>query len=437
MKENQEKKTVNAAGMPTPEVSTPRPPNSIKVIPIDSEDKTPFYQPVSNNYLAAQFRGQLCQAETEIRRLQAELDKYRASGRIVDTSYKICCDPNPEGEADVYRIHSNDEFTNIRDELIFFEGWLRSLLNKRIGTEYLNELTAHLAQGCFAVSREEAIAKLNRTGEATDSVTAGIRTIRELIGMLGHEVAKITPKYPAPGEYAARIRQLASSMKLEEPEIFLICFPDELLADARVYRELRAHQQFANRLSRFQLDFQFACSVCCDYPPILEKPVGYLLDFMSDVQTGNNIAGAVKVFREGISAAAMNHAPARKIEKPLDDRACDVLEFCIANGAAEVSAKAMREHIKETSKSRFRKTVLLPLCERGLLEFVCADAHSSKQSYRITPLGVSVLKESRPGRTYSEPSHTDSEAAPTVSELESSEPDSTGTTDSAARNSRV
>ena len=55
----------------------------------------------------------------------------------------------------------------------------------------------------------------------------------------------------------------------------------------------------------------------------------------------------------------------------------------------------------------------------------------------ITPLGVSVLKESRPGRTYSEPSHTDSETAPTVSELESSEPNSTGTTDSAARNSRV
>ena len=106
MKNNQE--TMSAA----PETPANRPPNSIKVIPLDGPNKgIPTYQSMDSAFAPIR-REQLNWAEAEINRLRAELAKYEASGRIVDTTYRISSDPPEEGsEVTVYRIELNDEFS--------------------------------------------------------------------------------------------------------------------------------------------------------------------------------------------------------------------------------------------------------------------------------------------------------------------------------------
>jgi len=52
---------------------------------------------------------------------------------------------------------------------------------------------------------------------------------------------------------------------------------------------------------------------------------------------------------------------------------------------------ALAEH---TNRTRFRKTVLQPLIDAGLLEPTIPDKpRSSKQQYRLTSLGREILKQ--------------------------------------------
>ena len=385
-----------------------------RVIPLDGPNMgVPEYQTVLNDRRVPQLIGQLQSANTEINRLKAELQKYQASGKVLNTAYNITRDENCVEGVNVYRINLNDEFKNICDGIGYLEGQVRFLLAKHIGKDFLNDMTAHLAQICFEVSHEEVMAKINRIGDATDSVTVGIRTIRELIGAFERAVSAISPKYPSTEWYAAKMKQLASSMNLKAFEMFLVCFPGEIITDASIYRDLAANRDFSDKLSQFQLELQFSAEMFCAYPLVLAKPSEYLTGFMTSVKAGDDIAKAVRAFRSGIPVGGMPTA-IDKAETPLDDPSCDVLELCLENGADGVSAKAMMEHIKEGSKSRFQKTTLKLLRDRRYLEFACKDAHSSLQRYRITPDGATALRQARPGRTYSAPNGTDPESVPTA-----------------------
>ena len=179
---------------------------------------------------------------------------------------------------------------------------------------------------------------------------------------------------------------------------------------------MKAAPEFADKLSQFQLDFQFAAELFCDYPLVLAHDTADLISFLAAVQHSNDIVSAANTFRKAVTLCMSGDLVKRKTPATLDETSCDVLEFCLenANGSDGVSAKAMMEHIKEDSKSRFSKAILTPLRDLGYLRFASPDPHSCNQRYCITPAGVTALRKARPGRTYPEPIRTDSGTVPAV-----------------------
>ena len=207
MNESKKEKTVNegngkiagGTGTPIMKFSAYVSATTTKVIPLDGPNKgIPEYQTVLNDRRVPILAAELNQAHAELARLKAELQRYQALGKVPDTKYDTRLDEKPVDGVNVYRINLNDEFKSVCEGICYFEGLCRFLLAKRIGKDFLNDMTAHLAQICFDVSREEVVAKIDRAGDATDSVTAGIRTIRELLGDFEHKVSAVSPKYPRP-----------------------------------------------------------------------------------------------------------------------------------------------------------------------------------------------------------------------------------------------
>ena len=393
-----------------------RPPNSIKAIPLDGPNKgIPFYQQVYSDSRVPVLAGQLKNVTMERDCLLAEISKYKAQGRVANTTCNITCEKNKWPGVNFYRINLNDDFWHVCEEIGGFQGMCRVMLKAHIGKTFLDDLTAYLAEQYLGVSKEEVRAKINRAGDATDSVTTGIRTIRELILMFDDQVCENIPRY-SPEFYAAKIRQLASCMNVKDCEIFFAGFTGEIYTDARVYRELKAAPEFADKLSQFQLDFQFAAELFCDYPLVLAHDTADLISFLAAVLHSNDIVSAANTFRKAVTLCMSDDLVKRKTPSTLDETSCDVLEFCLenANGSDGVSAKAMMEHIKEDSKSRFSKAILTPLRDLGYLRFASPDPHSCNQRYCITPAGVTALRKARPGRTYPEPIRTDSGTVPAV-----------------------
>ena len=398
------------------ETQMQRPPNSIKTIPLDGPNKgIPVYQQVYSDNSARQFIHQLELASLERNCLLAELSKYKAEGRVANTSCSITCDKSKLPGINFYRINLDDDFKHVCEGISFFQGMCRVMSKAHIGKTFLDGLTAYLAGQYLGITREEVMAKIDRAGDATDSVTTGIRTIKELILMLDDQVCENIPKFPVEC-YTAKIKQLASCMNLEDYEIFFVGFTGEIHTDGKVYHELKANQEFSSRLSQFQLDFLFAAELFCDYPQILAHDTTHLLIFLSAAQHRTDIALAANTFIGAITMCMSGDLLKKKAPAVLDASSCDVLEFCLenGNGANGVSAKAMMEHIKEESKSRFSKGILKPLRDFGYLRFSCQDSHSSHQRYCITQAGVTALRKSRPGRTYPEPIQTDPDTVSAV-----------------------
>ena len=422
------------------ETQMQRPPNSVKVIPLDGPNKgvptyqqfnfdsrvqvipldgpnkgVPTYQQVNFDNRIPQLIDQLDRANYERNRLITEISQYKAEGRVANTTYNITCDKNKWPGINSYCIKQNDDFMHVCKEIGGFQAICRVMLKAHIGKTFLDDLIAYLAEPYLGVSKEEVMSKINRAGDATDSVTTGIRTIRELILMFDDQVCENIPRY-SPEFYAAKIRQLASCMNLEDYEIFFIWFTGEIYTDARVYHELKANTEFSSKLSQFQLDFQFASELFLDYPMILNHDTADLISFLTAVQHSNDIVSAANIFRAAATLCMSGDLLKRKTPATLDDSSCDILEFCLenGNGADGVSAKAMMDHIKEESKSRFSKVILKPLRELGYLRFSCPDSHSSRQRYCITSAGVTALRKARPGRTYPEPIQTDSDTVSAV-----------------------
>ena len=416
MSEQNKVKVANENNGQMQENQMQRPPNSVKMIPLDGPNKgIPFYQQVYSDSRVPVLAGQLNILTVERDCLLAEISKYKAEGRVANTTYKITCDKKTVPGVNIYRINLDDAFRRVCDEIGAFQGMCRVMLKAHIGKAFLDSLTTYLAEQYLGVSREEVRVKINRAGDATDSVTTGIRTIRELILMFDDQVCENIPRYPAEF-YAAKIRQLASCMNLKDCEIFFIGFTGEIYTDARVYRELKAAPEFADKLSQFQLDFQFAAELFCDYPLVLAHDASHLLFFLTAVQHRNDIAVAANTFIGSVTMHMSGDCLKRTTPATLDETSCDVLEFCLehGNGSDGVSAKAMMEHIKEDSKSRFSKAILTPLRDLGYLRFASPDPHSCNQRYCITPAGLTALRKARPGRTYPEPIRTEQGTVPAV-----------------------
>ena len=141
-----------------------------------------------------------------------------------------------------------------------------------------------------------------------------------------------------------------------------------------------------------------------------------MLFFLTAVQHRNDIVVAANTFIGSVTMHMSGDCLKRTTPATLDETSCDVLEFCLehGNGSDGVSAKAMMEHIKEDSKSRFSKAILTPLRDLGYLRFASPDPHSCNQRYCITPAGLTALRKARPGRTYPEPIRTEQGTVPAV-----------------------
>lgn len=409
MIETSETKMQNPGNLPV------KPDGCVRTIPLDGQNGgSPFYAPFNVWDSATVLARKLDMANAEISRLRTEITRYRASGRVVGTSFCITVDKNSPSGVNIYSINLSNDFKHVCEEIVFIQGLCRTMLKAHTGKDFLHGITAYLAERYLAVSREEVMAKIDRAGDATDSVTIGIRTIRDLFLMYDSEARKFTPKCNA-ACYLAKINQLAGSMNLKDFEVFAVNFTGEIFTDAGVYCELKATPEFSGKLSQLQLDLQFAAELFCDYPSILSRQADPLINFMAAVEKRMDSVEAINTFRNAITQCMPGETPEKKTPATLDDCACDVLEFCLENGSSNgVSAKAMREHIKDDSKSHFSKTILVPLQDRGFLEATCAARHSSDQRYRITPNGVTALRQARLGRTYPEPIRTDPGTVPGV-----------------------
>jgi hypothetical protein len=75
----------------------------------------------------------------------------------------------------------------------------------------------------------------------------------------------------------------------------------------------------------------------------------------------------------------------------------------------------MQEHFDMTSKSKFQKEILSPVVKQGYLEQTCLNRYSSKQKYRITAAGMTVLQKIRPGVTFPNVCLTDPDNISSVS----------------------
>ena len=397
------------------------PMNRIKVTPLDGVERgksyyAPFNPAPAYNYHV--FQHALTQKDDEIRRLKEEINSYKASGRIMNTSWKIGSHTGksiPE-EITVYHLSEmSDDFDNIRCVMNLFEGVCRKHFNKRFTKEYVNHITAFLAKEFFNISCEEALAKLNLSGDAKDSATIAVQIIRDLVKSFEYAIFEVSPAFHEKiyKEYIARIRKLASSMNQQQYEIIAFEFIGEVFTDAKIYYELMKNQQFADQLSRFQLTLHFAVELLIVFPMLLEFPADTLTGFISGIRSGNWNADYIKGFTERLFGNAMNGSSTKTMEKPLSDIDCEILEMCI-NYPDGVSKKILMDQVKEESSSRFSKTILNPLVEQGYLAFTCANSHSCNQKYRITPAGVTALQSARPGRTYSLLIQTEPMTNPTV-----------------------
>ena len=226
MQENKNQRNELEMGTQNQASPTDRSLYRIKTIPLDGPNKgIPTYQSVYHDPRVPALLDQLGWAEAENKRLRAELDRYKASGRIVNTTYTIA--PDPESErcgVKVYRVKLDEEFREIcDDEIDHLQRLLRSQSSGCVGKVFLDDMTAYFAKEYLSLSREETVAKIRLAGDAVDSATAWIRTVRELLQVFERNVTKIRLVYPPSDWYGAKIRQLASSMNLKEYGMLLVC----------------------------------------------------------------------------------------------------------------------------------------------------------------------------------------------------------------------
>ena len=91
---------------------------------------------------------------------------------------------------------------------------------------------------------------------------------------------------------------------------------------------------------------------------------------------------------EGISEAYESPNTAPTAEAYLNDTQLHILRFCLQ----EQGINALLECAERTNRTKFRRQILVPLLEQGLLERTIPDRPTSKkQKYRTTEQGKQRL----------------------------------------------
>ena len=388
-----------------------------KCLNIDRRPGTTFYQTVYSDPEKERLKRMFTEVTQENNFLKSELEKFKEKPQLRgNEDYHFSYENNPSGILIVKIITGHHQ----KDLFKLYGGFFRKSFGKKMSSQKKSAVVEYCVRELKPeISSEEIRNAYNRTGDAVDAVTCTVRCIRDLVEMFQFVWQDANP-CAGPEiltRYSELIEKIADSCSCKDDGYTKI-FPEftgDISLDARIFRDIYNH--YTHKMERLQAVMLFLVEIFSDFPFMLDQefePLFSYVEQLKDNAVNSNIAVQTTAFLRMIMDKATGASGLAKEAPPaVTAEQAEVLEFCIGQSDG-VSAKAMREHLKMTSKSKFRKGVLSPLISAGFLEMTCVNT-SSKQKYRLTEAGLTVLREIRPGKTFFGVSRTEPETVSGVS----------------------
>ena len=349
--------------------------------------------------------------------LKSELEKLKENPQLRgNEDYHFSYENNSSGILIVKIITGHHQ----KDLFKLYGGFFRKSFGKKMSSQKKCAVVKYCIRELKPeLSSEEIRNAYNRIGDAVDAVTCTVRCIRDLVEMFQFVWQDANP-CAGPEiltRYSELIGKIADSCSCKDDGYTKI-FPEftgDISLDARIFRDIYNH--YTHKMERLQAVMLFLVEIFSDFTFMLDQEFEPLFSYVEYLKTNavnSNIATQTTTFVQMIMDKATGAAVLAKEASPaVTAEQAEVLEFCIGQSDG-VSAKAMREHLKMTSKSKFHKGVLSPLISASFLEMTCVNT-SSKQKYRLTEAGLTVLREIRPGKTFFGVSRTEPETVSGVS----------------------
>lgn len=390
---------------------------TVKCLNIDRHPGTTFYQTFFIDPAVERLKMMFTEVTQENNFLKSELEKLKEKPQLRgNEDYHFSYENNSSGILIVKIITGHHQ----KDLFKLYGGFFRKSFGKKMSSQKMFAVVAHCVRELKPeLSSEEIRNAYNRTGDAVDAVTCTVRCIWGLVEMFQFVWQDANP-CAGPWiltRYSELIGKIADSCGYGDGSYTKI-FPEftgDIFLDARIFRDI--YNSYKHKMERLQAVMLFLVEIFSDFPFMLDQefePLFSYVEQLKDNAVNSNIAAQTTAFLRMIMDKATGAAVLAKEASPaMTAEQAEVLEFCIGQSDG-VSAKAMREHLKMTSKSKFHKGVLSPLISAGFLEMTCVNT-SSKQKYRLTEAGLTVLREIRPGKTFFGVSRTEPETVSGVS----------------------
>lgn len=392
-------------------------PKTVKCLNIDRHPGTTFYQTFFIDPAVERLKRMFTEVTQENNFLKSELEKFKEKPQLRgNEDYHFSYENNPSGILIVKIITGHHQ----KDLFKLYGGFFRKSFGKKMSSQKKSAVVEYCVRELKPeISSEEIRNAYNRTGDAVDAVTCTVRSIRDLVEMFQFVCQDANP-CAGPEiltRYSELIGKIADSCSCKDDGYTKI-FPEftgDISLDARIFRDIYNH--YKHKMERLQAVMLFLVEIFSDFPFMLDQefePLFSYVEQLKDNAVNSNIAAQTTAFLRMIMDKATGASGlAKELSPAVTAEQAEVLEFCIGQSDG-VSAKAMREHLKMTSKSKFRKGVLSPLISAGFLEMTCVNT-SSKQKYRLTEAGLTVLREIRAGKTFFGMSRTEPETVSGVS----------------------
>ena len=363
------------------------------------------------------FQAEIGRLNSENAQLKSELEKYQTT--MITSNDKTYCLTKKEFlgveiiNAKFSPVEENHQ-KNCRDLARFLRRQFGKAMTMSQIMGICESLIKILFDNCNPDTFQDAF---HRKGEAGDNFVHAVRLGAEIIESFqfvwqDESPAMNNDRYVYYSQQIAKLADCCGYQANSYKTIFPV-FTGDIISDARVFHTLISYYQ--HKMEKYQCCLIFVVNVFSQYPFLLGQNTDRLFCLINELeqQPGcDATALAQKSFSEIINSANKN-VPQKDASTSVTDIQVDGLEYCAGFPSDGISAKAMQEHLKITSKSIFQKNVLAPLVSLGYLEKTCQKSASPYQKYRISPLGLTVLRQNRPGRTFFGLCQTVPEAIPT------------------------
>lgn len=390
---------------------------TVKCLNIDRHPGTTFYQTFFIDPAVERLKRMFTEVTQENNFLKSELEKLKEKPQLRGSEdYHFSYENNSSGILIVKIITGHHQ----KELFKLYGGFFRKSFGKKMSSQKKCAVVEYCVRELKPeLSTDEIRNAYNRTGDAVDAVTCTVRCIWGLVEMFQFVWQDANP-CAGPGiltRYSELIGKIADSCSCKDDGYTKI-FPEftgDISLDACIFRDI--YNSYKHKMERLQAVMLFLVEIFSDFPFMLDQefePLFSYVEQLKDNAVNSNIAAQTTAFLRMIMDKATGSSGLAKEASPaVTAEQAEVLEFCIGQSDG-VSAKAMREHLKMTSKSKFHKGVLSPLISAGFLEMTCVNT-SSKQKYRLTEAGLTVLREIRPGKTFFGVSRTEPETVSGVS----------------------